>query len=272
MTTILVDQDLCTRCGICSVVCTAGIISPADENNLPRVNREREGACISCGHCEAFCPSQALLLNISPDERVAPPAGGGTLDPVALAYYIRKRRSVRQYTADSIPREKIFEILEVARYAPSGGNRQPVEWIVVYDPAKVQRIAGLTIDWMRTLAGSAHPLSGYVPGLIRGWESGNDVICRGAPHLLAAHIPEANPAAMIDAIIAMTHFDIAAPAFGVGTCWAGFVAAACREYPPLREVLEIPKDRSSAYAMMFGYPRYDVHGIPRRKPLVVSWR
>jgi nitroreductase/ferredoxin len=272
MTTILVDQDLCTRCGICSAVCTAGIISPADENTLPRFNREREGSCISCGHCEAFCPSQALLLNVSPDEKVALPAGAGMLDSGDLACYLKKRRSVRHYTGDPVAREKILRILDIARYAPSGGNRQPVAWIVVHDPGDVERIAGLTIDWMRTLVGSAHPMSGYVPGLIRAWDSGRDVICRGAPHLLAAHIPEGNPMAPIDAIIAMTHFDIAAPAFGVGTCWAGFVMAACREYLPLQGALGIPEGRTCASVMMLGYPRYEVHGIPRRNPLEVSWR
>jgi nitroreductase/ferredoxin len=272
MTTILVDQDLCTRCGICSVVCTAGIISPADENNLPGVYREREGSCISCGHCETFCPSQALLLNVSPEEKVALPAGAGMLDPVSLTYYLKKRRSVRHYTGDPVPREEILRVLDIARYAPSGGNRQPVAWIVVYDPENVQRIAGLTINWMRTFVGSAHPMSGYMPGLIHSWDRGNDVICRGAPHLLVAHIPEGNPIATIDATIAMTHFDIAAPAFRVGTCWAGFVMAACREYLPLLEAMGIPKGRTCACVMMFGYPRYEARGIPRRKPLVVSWR
>jgi nitroreductase len=78
--------------------------------------------------------------------------------------------------------------------------------------------------------------------------------------------------ASVDAIIALTHFDIAAPAFGIGTCWAGFVAAASREFSPLREVLALPEGRVPAYAMMFGYPQYRVYGIPRRKPLQVTWQ
>jgi nitroreductase len=36
--------------------------------------------------------------------------------------------------------------------------------------------------------------------------------------------PGGNPAASTDAIIALTHVDVAAPSFGIGTCWAGFVA------------------------------------------------
>jgi nitroreductase/NAD-dependent dihydropyrimidine dehydrogenase PreA subunit len=272
MTILLVDQDLCTRCGICSVVCTMGIIDPADENTLPRVADAKAGLCIQCGHCEVYCPSQALLLNVRPDDKVSLPAGAGTIAPDDLGYYMRKRRSVRQFTKDPVPKETILEVLDIARYAPSGGNGQPVEWIVVHDPKKVKKIAGLTIDWMKTLVNSDHPMSGYIPVLIGAWESGRDVICRGAPHLLIAHIPEGNPMAFADTIIALTHFDIAAPAYGIGTCWAGFVAIAATSYVPLRKELAIPAGRKPAYAMMFGNPQYKVNGIPRRKPLGIAWQ
>jgi len=272
MTTILVDQDLCTRCGICSNVCTMGLIDPADENTLPKVPEAKAGMCIRCGHCEVYCPSQALLLNERPDERIPLPAGAGTITPEDMGYYLRKRRSVRRFTRDPVPKEKILKVLDIARYAATGGNGQPVEWVVVHDPKKVKKIAGLTIGWMKTLIGSAHPMSGYIPVLIGSWERGNDVICRGAPHLLIATIPENNPVAQTDAIIAMTHFDVAAPGFGIGTCWAGFVAMAATVYEPLQKEIGIPAGRKSAYAMMFGNPQYTIHGIPRRNPLHVTWQ
>ena len=271
MTTIFVDQDLCTRCGICSVVCPMAIVTPADENTLPVVKEAAAGMCIQCGHCEVSCPSQALLMNVRPDEKVPLPTGAGTIAPGDMGYYLRKRRSVRHFTKDSVPKEKILEILDIARYAASGGNGQPVEWIVVHDPNKVKKIAGLTVEWMKTLLNSNHPMSGYIPILIGAWESGNDVICRGAPHLLFATIPDGNPIAVTDAIIALTHFDIAAPAYGIGTCWAGFVAMAATSYQPLQKELGLPAGRKSAYAMMFGHPQYKVYGIPRRKPLEIVW-
>ena len=272
MTTIFVDQDLCTRCGICSVVCPASIIDPADENTLPRVPEEKAGMCIRCGHCEAHCPTQAILLNERTDNKVLLPAGAGSIGPDEMAYYLKKRRSVRHFTKDPVPREKILELLDIARYAASGGNGQPVEWVVVHDPEKVKKIARLTVGWMKTLMNTAHPMSGYVSMFIGSWERGNDVVCRGAPHLLFAHIPEGNPMAQTDAIIALTHFDIAAPAFGVGTCWAGFVAMAASSYEPLQKELGIPAGRKSAYVMMFGNPLYKIYGIPRRKPLQVTWQ
>jgi nitroreductase/NAD-dependent dihydropyrimidine dehydrogenase PreA subunit len=272
MTTILVDQDLCTRCGICSNICTMGLIDPADENTLPKMPVAKAGMCIHCGHCEVHCSTQALLLNDRPDEKVLLPSGAGTIAAENIVYYLKKRRSVRHFTKDPVPTEKILELLDIARYAASGGNGQPLEWIVVHDKKKVHRIAELTVAWMKTLIGSQHPMSGYVPFLLAAWDAGTDIICRDAPHLLFTHIPVGNPIAQVDAIIALTHFDVAAPAHGIGVCWAGFVAGAAREYKPMQEYLGLPAGRVSAYALMFGTPEYKIYGIPRRKPLQVTWQ
>jgi nitroreductase/NAD-dependent dihydropyrimidine dehydrogenase PreA subunit len=271
MQTIKVDKDLCTRCGICSSVCPSAIIDPGDGSSLPSSAKEKAAMCLQCGHCEAFCPAGALLLNLRPDEKLPLPEGAGEISPDAMAFYLRKRRSIRHFTGDLVPKEKILEMLDIARYAASGGNGQPVQWLVVHDRERVKKIAGLCVEWMKTLQNTNHPMSGYVPVLIAAWEKGDDVIGRGAPHLLFAHIPDGNPVASTDAIIALTHFDIAAPAFGIGTCWAGFVAMAASSYEPLQMELGLPAGRKFAYAMMLGYPKYKVHGIPRRKPLEVKW-
>jgi nitroreductase/NAD-dependent dihydropyrimidine dehydrogenase PreA subunit len=272
MNTILVNKDLCTHCGICSDVCPMGIVTPAGENTLPAVPEAGAGMCIKCGHCEVSCPSEALLLNVRPEEKETMPSGAGKISPEDLGFYLKKRRSVREFTAEPVPKEKILEVLDIARFAASGGNGQPVQWLVVHDPKRVRKVAGMTIDWMKTLQNTDHPMSGYIPMLVGAWAAGRDVICRDAPHLLIAHIPDGNPIAPVDAIIALTHFDIGAPAFGIGTCWAGFVAMAATTYEPLQKELGIPEGRKSAYAMMFGYPRYRVYGIPRRKHLEVTWQ
>lgn len=275
MTTIIVNEDLCTRCGICSEVCIQGIVTKADADNLPTVPDDHAALCIQCGHCEAYCASDALLLNLRPDEKVPLPDGAGIVSSEDLGYYLKKRRSVRFFKREPVSKEKILEILDIARYAASGVNSQPVQWIVIMEPRQVRTIAVLTVDWMRTLVNTDHPMSSYASGIVKAWERGTDIICREAPHLLFAHIPDNNPMAPIggiDGIIAMTHVDIAAPAFGIGTCWAGFVAMAAMSYEPLQKELGLPEGRRCAYAMMFGYPHYKAHGIPRRKPLEVIWR
>ena len=272
VTTIFVDQDLCTRCGICTIVCPMKIIGHVDENTLPLVADTKAPMCIRCGHCEVSCPPQAVTLDFLPDEKVSIPAGAGSLLPYDLSVYLKKRRSVRHYTPEPVDKDTIQKILDVARYAASGSNGQPVRWLVVHDPEEVQKLAGMTIAWMKTLLNSDHPMSGYVPSLIAAWERGFDPVCRGAPHLVIAHIPESNPIASVDAIIALTHFDITAPAYGVGTCWAGFLSMAAAAYEPLQKILDLPSRRRYAYSLMFGYPRYKTYGIPRRNPLEITWR
>jgi ferredoxin len=158
MATIIVDQNLCTRCGICSAVCSMAIVEPGDESTLPNVSEEKAGMCIRCGHCEAFCPSQALLLNLRPDERVKLPDGAGTVCAEDMGFYLQKRRSVRHFTEEPVSRDLILKILDIARYAASGGNGQPVQWLVVHDRERVKKIAGFVIEWMKGLQNTNHPL------------------------------------------------------------------------------------------------------------------
>ena len=44
---------------------------------------------------------------------------------------ILSRRSIRQYTAQPVPDELITELLKAAMSAPSSGNRQPWQFVVI---------------------------------------------------------------------------------------------------------------------------------------------
>ena len=51
---------------------------------------------------------------------------------------IKSRKSIRAFTADQVPREVLKEILDTARWAPSSGNTQPWEFIVVAQEALIK--------------------------------------------------------------------------------------------------------------------------------------
>jgi len=53
---------------------------------------------------------------------------------------IERRRSIRAFLPDPVPREKIQKIVETARWAPSWGNTQPWE-IVIADGEKAGQLA-----------------------------------------------------------------------------------------------------------------------------------
>ena len=50
-----------------------------------------------------------------------------------LLELVKNRRSFRRFKPDPIPKGTVEKVLEVARYAPSAGNSQPWEFVVVED-------------------------------------------------------------------------------------------------------------------------------------------
>ncbi len=63
---------------------------------------------------------------------------------------IKSRRSVRKYRSRQVPEDLLETVLDAARYAPSAGNRQPWEFVVVRDGniKKMLVEACFNQDWM----------------------------------------------------------------------------------------------------------------------------
>jgi nitroreductase len=62
------------------------------------------------------------------------------MDYLSFLELVKARRSVRSFRTDPIPDEYIDKIIEAARWAPSGGNSQPWEFIVIKDQMTKDRI------------------------------------------------------------------------------------------------------------------------------------
>ncbi len=58
----------------------------------------------------------------------------------------KKRRTIRRFKPDPVPDECIEKMLEAARFAQSGGNAQPWEFIVVKDKETKKRIVELVAE------------------------------------------------------------------------------------------------------------------------------
>ena len=130
----------------------------------------------------------------------------------------------------------------------------------------------MVIDWFRAQSLENPFNNKRIDDYVAAWDKGVDRICLGAPHLIIAHIPQGGRTEVEDAIIALTHIDIIAPSFGLGTCWAGLLSIAARYWDPLKEGLGIPNGRVFSYAMMIGYPQYKPYYIPERKKTDITWR
>ena len=58
---------------------------------------------------------------------------------------IRNRRSIRKYDdAKQVPKELIEKVVDAARWAPSAGNHQPIEVVVVSDQKKREKMAEIS--------------------------------------------------------------------------------------------------------------------------------
>jgi nitroreductase len=57
-----------------------------------------------------------------------------------LLRFLSRLRAVREYTPEPVDQQAIEGILEVGRWTGTGGNRQPIEVIVIRDPAVKQQL------------------------------------------------------------------------------------------------------------------------------------
>ena len=62
---------------------------------------------------------------------------------------VHTRRSIRTFKPDPVPKETLEKILEAGRWAMSGANGQPWEFVVVQDRAMIEKIAELYTDTSR---------------------------------------------------------------------------------------------------------------------------
>ncbi len=272
MPSLHVNDKTCTRCGVCAANCPIGVIA-TDENGLPSLTAGGDGLCVACGHCEALCPTEAITVE---DPRLSDstyPFRGVKVAPGELGEYLRSRRSIRSYKEAPVEREVIEGLMDVVRYAPTARNSQTVRWLLIHDTKELRRLTGLAIDWIRHMA-AAQAKNSVInfQGLVEALEAGSDPICRKAPHMIVAYGHKELPFARNDAFIALSYLDVAAPSFGLGTCWAGFFQGALANWLPLRNELNLPDGCVPIFAMMLGYPAVRFHRVPRRNPLSLTWR
>jgi len=155
---------------------------------------------------------------------------------------LKSRRSVRRYRPEPIPLETLREIADTARYAPSAGNRQPCEIIIVHEPALVERVFS-TLAWLPAVGA---PPEGQRPAAYFV------IVNKGEPKVT-------------DCASLVVYALLAAHARGIGTCWFGSVARA-----ELAQILRLPADYSIAFVVSLGYPdeRFEVYDSEQRSVTV----
>lgn len=152
---------------------------------------------------------------------------------------IHERRSIRRFTDEPIERDVLARVLDAARWAPNGGNRNAWRFIVV------------TSEAQKELLLSFAPGIGDMPAAIV-------VICMEAK--TESPREAVRMLDMADAAIAAQNMCLAAHALGVGSyIVASFARVA------MRTLLELPAQISPHLIVCLGYGDESPEPPPRRR-------
>ena len=271
MALISVDREKCILCSACQEVCPSQIISVDKENGPHKVGTR---TCIACGHCVAVCPTRALdnrksLLSEHVELGAWQRAGSEE-----MAKILRSRRSIRNYKKEPVAEQVIKQVLDLARYAPTGVNRQGISFLVFSDREKLNRITEAVIAWMEGIVEVGDEQAAYYKGVVKAYrEEENDVILRGAPHLVVAVADKVNASAELNCHYVWSYAELFAPSVGVGSCIAGYVLACiASEWQPLLDLFELPDNMKAVGALMLGQPKYSYKRLVPRQKLKVEFR
>jgi nitroreductase len=197
---------------------------------------------------------------------------------------LRTTGAVREFSDEPVPDEVLHRILDNARFAPSGGNRQGAHVTVVRDRALRERLVELSLTGARRYVAQA--TAGEVP-----W---NPVDPPGvsAETIAATEVPErfSGPLLSAAAVLVVT-VDLAAVAATdqdldrIGVVAGGsvyplawnillaarqeglggtFTTMLTAEEPAVRELLAIPEGHALACVIPLGHPRKQPRRLTRR--------
>jgi nitroreductase len=222
---------------------------------------------MDCGHCVAVCPHGALNHERIPAEGSPIIREQLCINEEQAVQFLRSRRSIRRYLEKPVEKEKIRKLIATARYAPTGGNSQLVEWLVLSDKSQIRRIAGMTIDWLRPVVKDPAVIAArpYLSMLVAAWDAGFDTVLRNAPVVVIASAPSEAMNGMVDLTIALSYLDLLAPAMGLGTCWAGLLQGALLASPSIKAAVGLPESHPHHYPIMVGYPDAKYYRLPERR-------
>jgi nitroreductase len=139
---------------------------------------------------------------------------------------IRNRRSIRRYHGKDVPDEKLTQVLEAGRWAPSAHNSQCRRFIVAKDEKTRKELARI---------------AAYGSFLSE------------APVAIAVVIdPSSSNHPVEDGAAATQNMLLAAHAIGLGSCWIGAYGSGYEDRA--RRILGIPDDKRLLSLISLGYP------------------
>jgi nitroreductase len=146
---------------------------------------------------------------------------------------IKHRRSIHAFKPDKVSKKSLYRLLDAARWAPSAGNLQSWEFIIVEDETAKRQLASAAL--------------------------GQEFISEAPVVLVACADTERSGLkygargkyfySIVDAAAAIENLMIAATAMGLGTCWVGSF-----NNNIVRDTLGLPEGIAPVAIIPVGYP------------------
>ena len=292
-TKVKIDRDLCNGCGLCITVCPTGTISLIEGKAAVS-----EGDSISCGHCEAVCPQEAIRVpaideemsnykTFSSEKHWLPP---GKYSTSGVVHLMASRRSFRCFTSQPVDRDMLEDLIKIGITAPSGTNSQSWTFTILPTRKAVTSFAEHIASYFGRLNTTAEKTMrrlflkmigkgeldtyyrSYYPKIkeaLREWHaSGKDRLFHGSTSaILIGSKPGASCPAE-DALLAAQNILLAAHSMGLGSCLIGYAVAAMKKDSSIQQSIGILSEETIHAVIALGYPDEVYQRIAGRKKVI----
>ncbi len=150
--------------------------------------------------------------------------------PTDIHTVIRTRRSIRRFSQEPVPLEILKQIVYDGSLAPSAGNKQPWEFIIVTQKDK-RKIIFDNIYWLKA---AGKPSEDEQPQAY--------IIVLGNPEISKEYI--------YDCSAAIQNILLSAWGYGIGSCWIGSI-----NRDKIYTHFNIPKKLEIVAIIALGYPK-----------------
>ena len=177
---------------------------------------------------------------------------------------ILTRRSTRNYKPDLIETEKLEQILDAARQAPSGGNNQTNHFLVIRNQEVLRKLVLMAEEAFSEMEITEDTYASLKHSILQS-KKGGYVFSYHAPLLIVVANRRDYGNNIADCACAIENMMIAANALDLGSCWINQLRW-LNEEPRIVEYLQKlgMKEEERVYgAVIIGYPAGD-SGLPNR--------
>jgi len=283
--TVSLDYNLCTACGLCTLVCKGGSLH--EEAGKVQVDASRGLGCIGCGHCAAVCPRHCITVtgrDFTPRDVIPLPPRGQRAGYESLHALMRARRSVRNFKDEEVSREVIEQILRAASSAPMGIPPSEVGVLVLAGKDKVARFRRELLVAARAMKRLFSPpmlwlfkpflgrenhrmMKAFVLPVLDTYlakdKEGTDWFFYDAP--LALYFYGSVWADPADTVIAATYAMLAGESLGLGSCMLGFPGHLIKHSKPLKDRYKLPMKLQPGLVVVFGIPAIPFQRAVKRR-------